>query len=803
MRISCKSFYYLCLTIFIICIFFSCSVEKSTSVRNFPSDTAFVFNNNVVLKGNLTKDEKKKLNAGLANYWADSLYAQRANQFGFSFKAHVPPFFYSYKLRNPPIFDSVNIPPTITYMNGYLKSQGYFYAQLQDTVLKSFYRGQQRRTIEMTINPGRQTLIDSENYNIETKRLQYLADSSKNESLIQPGKSPFAKDLIGDELDRLVKLYHQKGYFLITRDNLIAEADTLDQSLLNFSTDPFEQAQKISQAIEHKKQNPTAVITIKQRENTDSLQQLPDSAYFKPYKVGKIYYYPEADIRLPADSVMSDTVNIQSLTSGEYTMYYRKGLFRLKRLIVFTAMHEGRLYNEDVFNRALNAFNQLPAWSQVDYRTQIRNDSIDFYFFLSPARPENITLSLEGSYNTGDYLSTGNLIGTAFNITYTNRNLFKSAVQAATTFSNGVEFSPSSKYPFLQTFLSSLNQTFTLPNVNVPLVNRKGVAKISVSGNYSERYDFFRVRSLVINFGYEWRRKNNLFQVKPLNLELYSLDTLPLLVSAFAENPFLRSSFNTGSVLSAQFAWTKTFNDKNNLDNTNLVRIAVEQSYPPIQVNIYQYSKIEAEYRRQQKVGKSSALAFRAFAGFGYNYGSNPKFGNTLPFFKQFIAGGPNSMRAWGLRQLGLGSSVVSDTSTFRERYGDMQLEGNVEYRYHLVSIGSVNIGSAVFLDAGNIWDVKKDAALPGAEFDISHFWKDIAIGVGTGLRLDFNYFLIRLDFGLKWKDPARYTNGGWLDFKNFTWQNNDYGVKNPTTGAINPAPRNNYAVQLGIGMPF
>ncbi len=811
MGINSKPFYYFVLVTLTICVFFSCSVEKSTSVRNFPVDTPFVFDNKIILKGNVTKEEKKKLTADLANYWADSLLAQRSAQFGFASKSIGPPFFFTYKLKDPPILDSTNIPPTITYMNGYLRSQGYFYAQLQDTILKSFYNGQRRRTIVMTIDPGKQTIIDSENYSLATRRLQYLADSSKKSSLIQQGKSPFSKDLVGSELDRLVALYRQRGYFLLTRDNLIAEADTLDQSLMNFSSDPFEQAQKISEAVEHRKQHPSAVITIKQRENADSLQILSDSIYFKIYRVGNIYFYPEADIRLVADSVMADTVNMKKLTSGEFTMYYKKGLFRLKPLTGFANMHKNRLYNEVVFNQALSTFNQLPAWSQVDYRTQIRNDSVDFYFLLSPARRENITLGLEGSYNSGDYLSTGNLIGTAFNISYTNRNLFKSAVQSSTTFSNGVEFSPNSNYPFLQTFLSSLNQTFTIPNVDIPripflkkpAIRRKGVEKISVSGNYSERNDFFRVRSLVASFGYEWRRRNNLFQWKPINIELYSLDTLPLLISAFQENPFLRSAFNTGSVISTQFAWTKTFNDKNNANNTNLVRIAVEQSYPPVNVNVYQYSKAEAEYRRVWALKKLSSVAFRFFSGLGYNYGSNPKFGNTLPFFKQFIAGGPNSMRAWGLRQLGLGSSVISDTSNFRERYGDMQLEANLEYRFHLATIGSVNIASAFFADAGNIWDIKKDAALPGAEFDISRLGKDIALGIGTGLRLDFSYFLIRLDFGLKVKDPARYENNGWMDFKKFTWQNTEYGVKDPTTGAITPLPRNNYAVQLGIGLPF
>jgi hypothetical protein len=73
--------------------------------------------------------------------------------------------------------------------------------------------------------------------------------------------------------------------------------------------------------------------------------------------------------------------------------------------------------------------------------------------------------------------------------------------------------------------------------------------------------------------------------------------------------------------------------------------------------------------------------------------------------------------------------------------------------------------------------------------------YKDLAIGVGTGLRVDFSYFLLRLDFAYKVKDPGRVTNEGWMSFKNFTWteqrQNN------------NKTEIKNFAFQLGIGLPF
>ena len=101
----------------------------------------------------------------------------------------------------------------------------------------------------------------------------------------------------------------------------------------------------------------------------------------------------------------------------------------------------------------------------------------------------------------------------------------------------------------------------------------------------------------------------------------------------------------------------------------------------------------------------------------------------------------------------------------------------------------------------GNIWNIYKDTSNPNGEFSFNKLGKDIAVGVGTGLRLDFHYFLLRIDFGIKFIDPTRSING--FNFiKNFTWLNKDFVKYNSSGVEISPK-RTNYAVQLGIGLPF
>jgi outer membrane protein assembly factor BamA len=211
--------------------------------------------------------------------------------------------------------------------------------------------------------------------------------------------------------------------------------------------------------------------------------------------------------------------------------------------------------------------------------------------------------------------------------------------------------------------------------------------------------------------------------------------------------------------------------------------------------NLYRYLKLEAEYRSTYKYANSE-IAWRLMGGWGNNYSNNVKLSGQLPFFKQFTAGGPYSMRAWGLRQLGLGSSTFYDTSASRQnfdRFGDLQLEANFEYRFTLLQIGTYKFGSALFTDIGNIWNTRDLGNDINAGFKLDRLYKDLAIGVGTGLRMDFDYFIIRIDYALKMKDPTRQNNNGWMNLSDMKWSE----IK------ANGLKVNNYAWQFGIGLPF
>ena len=772
----------------------SCSEQKRTWVRNYPKNTPFVYNNQISLHGNFTKDEKKRLLSDLQNYWDDSLKVPKQQQFGLF-----------YKIKNPAVFDSTNISRSALFMNSYLNAQGYYYSILTNGFKMDTVKDQIRASVFMDIDAGKNITIDEVSYEMNDSTLQQLAVAESGKSYLKKS-NPYSKQVISNELDRMVGIYRKKGYYKITREDVYAYVDSNNTKLLALTIDPFEQAKLLSEVAKAKKENPNWDIAIRQREVEDS------SRLFK-YHIGNLYYYPETKITDVPDSLITDKSFFEKKSESNF-MRYKKGLFNFRPLKEDTYLKKGDVYNEEKYFKTANALGQLSAWQNIDIRPEIRNrDTLDMYFFMTPAVKQSFTVDLEASRNIAD-IGVTNLLGITTNLSYNNRNVWKNAIQSIATFRTGVELnilsSSNEADQLLQTFLINVGHTYIFPGIIQPFKRWKGLDQIenrrtlwSVNGGYVDRRNFYRVRNLTTSFGYEWKKGNNSFLYKPINVELYSIDKLDSLDQLIIKNPFLKASFNEGSIVSQSLSFVRTTNGIKNPNKNKFYRLAVEEAgglfgfIPGLKGNIYRYLKVETEYKQSVKFAKSE-LAYRAFAGIGYNYGGDTIIGPTLPFYKQFSAGGPNSMRAWRLRQLGLGSSNQSELDTasnaFRDRFGDMQLEFNMEYRFQLATIGSFKIGSALYADIGNVWNIKRAASTDSdTRFSLNSFTRDMAIGIGTGLRFDMSYFLIRLDFAYKLKDPLRAANNGWMSIKDFTWNDiRPNGIKVP-----------NFALQLGIGLPF
>jgi len=146
-----------------------------------------------------------------------------------------------------------------------------------------------------------------------------------------------------------------------------------------------------------------------------------------------------------------------------------------------------------------------------------------------------------------------------------------------------------------------------------------------------------------------------------------------------------------------------------------------------------------------------------------------------VPYVKQFIAGGPNSVRGWRIRELGPGSyqdpitfPVYSESSTPFYQAGDLRFIFSAEYRFNLFKVYSLDLEGAFFIDGGNVWTIKEDLARPGSQIS-GNFINQIALSTGFGFRMDFDYFKLVLDLGYKVRNPYANPEGRFWAYQR--WQ--------------------------------
>jgi outer membrane protein assembly factor BamA len=219
--------------------------------------------------------------------------------------------------------------------------------------------------------------------------------------------------------------------------------------------------------------------------------------------------------------------------------------------------------------------------------------------------------------------------------------------------------------------------------------------------------------------------------------------------------------------------------------------------------------KLESDVRLYRSLGGEKQFVARLNPGVGVPYGNI----DVLTFEKNFYAGGSSGVRAWQARtlgpgnynrsQFGVGDRADSLRTNLRnlDQLGEIKLEGNLEYRFKLIqNFFSAKVKGAAFTDFGNVWKLRKDEiAAPGGEFKFNKFVNQLAIGTGAGLRFDLNYFVFRLDAGVKVKDPQFSGSDQWV-IKNL-FSKKEFKERYAITNR--PDVYRFVQYNFGIGMPF
>ena len=845
--------------LWLICLFgcfgmYSCYVPK-----HIQPGKPFVFKNNIELTADVSKAEKKTLTRNLGQQLDDSLAPQVRDL-----------LFIFHSILTPSVYDTSYAGNSLQFMKLYMNNQGFFSPQASytyhiDTVKANRPKKTQYRvTTTFFVNAGPRTLLDSIVTDLKEPILQRLADSARKTSSLVQGQ-PFNSDKIQAEIDRLIGIYKNYGYYALTQDAFQVTLDTTNPILVNPVLDPLERIHQFEgQTAEQK--SPTTDVYI-------TLRPGLDSSLLKRYYIRRVYFYPDFENtrdnkKIPLTGIVVDSVILR----------YRTLKFKPSFLLRNNFLEPGDLYKQDNYNKTLNTFNFLDVWqvpiiqvrevkdttasgirehkqdsvsneallsgglpktdttylrrldpSYQAYAGRLRDSvgQLDFYYLLTPAKKQSFNTDFEINYsdNNNDNLAaiaTGNVFGPAADFGLTNRNVAKSAINMTNTITTGFEVNPRYNWGLAAVNLGYTN-TFNIPKFVTPFksINQDRLLAqqtiISSNATYVESIGYFDLNSFNFKYGYQWKTKPNvIWSYNPVSVEYTYLYNI---TQAFQEklesNPLLAYSYTNALIMAQNADLLYTFAGHRNPNHTSSLRANLETSgllsgiikntsdsrlFPQLK----EYVRPSIEYKHEIKYPNNNSWDFRLFGGVGIPLGGD----STLPFFKQFVGGGPNSMRAWAFRSLGPGSTHLAPYAAdiFNDRFGDIQMEANIEYRYNIAEIipNSLYLKGAIFTDIGNVWDFKKQGTYNGtvptydsAHLDISHFYQELAVGAGVGFRLDFNYFILRFDFGFRFKKPDEAENDGWqipdITFNHFFGSSMDDKVWR----------YNNYNFSFGIGYSF
>lgn len=441
-----------------------------------------------------------------------------------------------------------------------------------------------------------------------------------------------------------------------------------------------------------------------------------------------------------------------------------------------TMLQEHMPYDAEALQQTYQKYARLNALKYTNIRFNEIIDTIGGRFLdcdiqLSPRKPNSISIQPEGTNTAGD-------LGAALSVVYENRNLFRGSETFSLQFRGAyeaitgldgyknkdyMEYGVESKLEFPRFLFPFISHTFKRSILST--------SELSVAYNLQNRPEFHR-RMFSAAWKYKWAEPNHHTR--------YTLDVLDLnyiympWISETFKKDYLESESNHNAIL--RYNYEDLFIMKIGLglvynNGINALKVNFETAGNLLSafstlslfgknddgqntlfnIAYAQYVKADIDASHMIKLSPTSELVLHGGLGIAYPYGNS----KVLPFEKRYFSGGANSVRGWSVRGLGPGSYSGNDGRIdFINQTGDIKLDLNVEYRTFLFW----KFYGAAFIDAGNIWTIRNYESQPGGQFRFNEFYKQLAVAYGVGLRLNFNYFILRFDAGMKAVNPV-YNN--------------------------------------------
>lgn len=402
---------------------------------------------------------------------------------------------------------------------------------------------------------------------------------------------------------------------------------------------------------------------------------------------------------------------------------------------------------------------------------------------------------------------SNNLLGPGLTLSLGNRNLFKRAETFSLKLTGGYEWQLGGTRNMkdkglINSYEFGLNLNLAVPRLVPGFVKstagRQESTHFQIGTDFLNRHSYFRMVSFWGNATYDFfsSRKSN-HSLVPFKLTYTRLlRTSHEFDSTLNHHPAIALSFRNQFIPSMTYAYTfdGSVSDRNpnrfywrtSLVQAGNIISGIERfvagrrgSGKKIFGNVYsQFLKLTGEVIRYERVSENSLVAMRFMGGVGYAYGNI----RVMPYSEQFYIGGANGLRAFRIRSIGPGSyhPRTESVTAYLDQTGDVKLETDIGYRFKIAG----RMYGALFVDAGNVWLLRREKERPGGAFRLKGLWREIALGTGAGLRYDITYIVIRADLGVALHAPYDTGKSGYFNIRN-------YGFKD---GLV---------LNLAIGYPF
>lgn len=662
-------------------------------------------------------------------------------------------------LRNsgeaPVILDSLKIHKSAKQISNQLINEGYFNNQVDYMVSLGKH---QKAEVTYIISEGKPYTIKQIDYQITDSILKGYVSSISEDSYLKVSDN-FNTDKMDSERIRLTKYLLDNGYHFFNKEFIYFRIDsTLGSRQVN------------------------VVLGIQNYKVKDIMTDSIVEIRHKQYEVKDVVVVVDYN---PKDDINSVAQTYQKASYEELDFYHKKKLrYHLKLLHDAVLIKEGELYNKTITEATYRKFSGLGIFKSVSVQYDTLDNGLLARIVLQPIKAQTFNVSSDGLHNNGLYGIEGSM-------TYAHRNVFGGAERLQISFSGGLE---AQKLLIDEeeddNLLSNANFNTIEFGPRVSLVfprflflnkyfENKSNAKteLSTSYNFQKRPDFKRgVQD--VSMTWVWHEKAPItYKFTPISLSAINITK----EQAFQDkidalnDKFLAASYDNHIIAGGRLSFEYNGQQVNKSKNVFYTSATVEgagnvlrgiykfsnqeidtttNSYDLFGIRFAQFVKINLDTRYYRVLSKKTKVVYRIAGGIGLPLSN---LSEALPFQKSFFSGGANGMRAWKARTLGPGAYYDS-TGSF-DKIGDIQLESNMEFRFPLISW----IEGALFVDAGNIWLINQDSLRTNAHFETDRFISEIAIGTGVGFRMDLDFFVIRFDFSLPFRNPSLPGGGRWL----------------------------------------